>query len=464
MNKKISVIIPAYNVEKYISKCLNSILEQEFKDYEIIVVDDASVDNTLNILRDYESQYKDVIKIFSQSINHRQGAARNIALKRAAGKYVLFVDSDDYLEKNTFKKLWAKVVEEGSDIIFFNYKVIDQYGRVNYAMHVSPSIVGEMTSEKTKALLTTSVVPWGKLIKKDLIIENQIFFPEDSAYEDQATTYLYYLYAKKTSIVPEYLYIYNLTGESTTTLKDQIYHSQYMNMSLLLVDRIKKRGFEKIFLQEIEYFLFEQMYILGILHILEQNLPNGVEEYLNLLLENLNKFCPNITENKYFIRYTSELYKKIYEAHINEKEKLLKKLDDGYFERYCPNYMKSIDENSEKIKRFFSTKDMCDTGIVLWGAGNYAKSIVHLLRKNNCHIDCVVDKNVTKVGEFYEGYEIKSIDYIKKESLILVPYMSWLPSVIDEMNKHNKYNKIINFEALIKYDIEDPIEDYWKYE
>ena len=98
---KISVIIPVYNVEKYLRICLESILNQNFKGYEIILINDGSTDNSLNICREYEKKYSNIIVINEE--NSGPSAARNKGLEYAKGKYISFIDSDDELLPNYFK-------------------------------------------------------------------------------------------------------------------------------------------------------------------------------------------------------------------------------------------------------------------------------------------------------------------------------------------------------------------------
>ena len=117
---KISIIIPVYNTEKYLKKCLDSIINQTLKSLEIICIDDCSTDNCLHILKEY--QLKDNrIKIIEQKENKGQGVARNLGLNIAEGKYIMFLDPDDWLELNALEILYKKSKETNADIIHFNY-------------------------------------------------------------------------------------------------------------------------------------------------------------------------------------------------------------------------------------------------------------------------------------------------------------------------------------------------------
>jgi glycosyltransferase involved in cell wall biosynthesis len=123
---KLSIIVPVYNVEKYLAKCLDSLLNQDLPkhEYEIVVINDGSTDSCSDILKDYTVRFP-IIKLISQS-NQGLGAARNTGIDAAAGQYIQFVDSDDYLETNVLKMLVSKMDNEQLDILRFNYRNVSE--------------------------------------------------------------------------------------------------------------------------------------------------------------------------------------------------------------------------------------------------------------------------------------------------------------------------------------------------
>ena len=127
----ISVIIPVFNTEKYLKECLNSLINQTLINIEIICINDASTDNSLNILCEYAEKDKR-IKVIDLKINKRQGGARNEGLKVAGGEYIGFVDSDDWIDIKMYQRLYKKIIEEKADICSCDYYEINsETGYIN---------------------------------------------------------------------------------------------------------------------------------------------------------------------------------------------------------------------------------------------------------------------------------------------------------------------------------------------
>ena len=177
---KVSVIVPIYNVEKYLEKCINSLLSQTLEDIQIILVNDGSKDNSGNIAKEYEKNNKDRV-IYVEKENGGLSDARNYGLKYATGDFIAFLDSDDYIEKNDYEEMYNKAIEENADYVECDFiwefpnkiRVDKQYPYKN----------------KKEMLSFVRVVAWNKLIKRQLIIDNNLEFPKGLRYEDVEFTY-----------------------------------------------------------------------------------------------------------------------------------------------------------------------------------------------------------------------------------------------------------------------------------
>lgn len=189
---KISIIVPVYNVEKYVEKCINSLLNQTLDDIEIIIVNDGSTDKSKDIILKYLSYKK--IKYFEKQ-NGGLASARNYGLQIASGEYIAFLDSDDYVENDMYEKLYNKAKKEDADMVecdfwweYPTYKKIDK--RKKY-------------KTKEDMLKRPRVVVWNKLYKKSIIDENKIRFPEGLIFEDLEFFFKFMYYATKISYIPE---------------------------------------------------------------------------------------------------------------------------------------------------------------------------------------------------------------------------------------------------------------------
>ncbi len=177
---KVSVIVPIYNVEKYLEKCINSLLSQTLEDIQIILVNDGSKDNSGNIAKEYEKNNKDRV-IYVEKENGGLSDARNYGLKYATGDFIAFLDSDDYIEKNAYEEMYNKAIEENADYVECDFiwefpnkiRIDKQYPYKN----------------KKEMLSFVRVVAWNKLIKRQLITDNNLEFPKGLRYEDIEFTY-----------------------------------------------------------------------------------------------------------------------------------------------------------------------------------------------------------------------------------------------------------------------------------
>ena len=145
MKIKVSVIVPVYNVEKFIDKCLNSIVNQTLKEIEIIVVNDGSPDNSQKIIDKYVKKYPEKVQSFIKE-NGGQGSARNLGIEKAKGEYISFVDSDDWLDLDALEKMYSLAKKDNSDIVicdmvdhYANYTIYHNCTKYNSVFEVTPS-------------------------------------------------------------------------------------------------------------------------------------------------------------------------------------------------------------------------------------------------------------------------------------------------------------------------------------
>ena len=240
---KVSVIVPIYNVEKYIKQCIDSICNQTLKDIEIIAINDGSLDKSIDILKSIND---DRIKIINQE-NKGLSGARNTGLRMASGEYVAFVDSDDFLgEKFALEDMYNLAINDNSDIVagnciwYYSEKNNSTMPRKMSCFKTSPMDSEKFLLESLKSYRIYAPV-WLNLYRRNLLINNDIFFKEKIYHEDEEFTPRTILKANKISIYDKDFYIYrqrngsimnsNLNIKGCTDLLDT-----FMSLETLLDD------------------------------------------------------------------------------------------------------------------------------------------------------------------------------------------------------------------------------------
>lgn len=237
MKISISIVVPCYNVEKYLRDCLDSIVSQSYTNFEVVCVNDGSTDNSLNILKEY-SMNDPRIKIICQD-NKGPSAARNTGIKNSIGKYICFVDSDDMLAPDALEKMYYISENKNLDLLRFEEKFIydDKKLQKEWKRKV-PSITYDLMDGKelfTK-LVSIDDMPvycWKFFIKLENLKMNNFSFPEGLIFEDTITCPVFYFNSKRAYIIREQLYFYRRRTQSITTNLDSIKFVESRFISLL---------------------------------------------------------------------------------------------------------------------------------------------------------------------------------------------------------------------------------------
>jgi len=208
---KVSVIVPVYNMEKRLNKCLDSLVNQTYKDIEIIVINDGSKDNSLDIIKSY---HDDRIKLIDQE-NQGISIARNNGISISTGEYLCFLDSDDYFELDAIEKFVNKITSDNSDIVVCDYYMFDDNNRK--IMNVGyPELFGGSLYDNPNMIRDIDYGPCNKIYKKELF--KDIMFPINTKYEDFEAILKVFSKAKKITKLddPVYDYYINQNGETRT--------------------------------------------------------------------------------------------------------------------------------------------------------------------------------------------------------------------------------------------------------
>ena len=254
--KKLSVIVPVYQVEQYLARCLDSILAQNISDMEILVIDDGSSDHSYAIMQQYAEAYPKQIRIF-QKPNGGPSDTRNFGLAHAQGEYISFVDSDDFLEKGMYSAMLAKADEGGFDIVVCDLNYIFADGSIKplsshfyYDLHTQ--------SEIKKSLVSFYPVVWNKLYHRHLFDEG-LHFQTAVWFED--VEFLYRLFPRIHSIgvlrQPFYQYVQH-EGTITSTFDHRVF--DYLKIWTTILEDYKKNKIFKEYYLELQYSCTRYLY------------------------------------------------------------------------------------------------------------------------------------------------------------------------------------------------------------
>lgn len=299
---KVSIIVPAYNVEDYIQKCLESLVNQTLQDIEIIVVNDGSTDQTKSRIEKFMLAYPEKIK-YLEKTNGGLSDARNYGLPSANGKYIGFVDSDDYVEPTMFEEMFNKAEEENSDMVecdfiweYPNKKRVD---------------TGKIYEGKKEAFVYARVVAWNKLIKRETLEKANIKFPKGLRYEDTEFFYKLLPSLEKISFIKKPLVHYIQRSNSIANTQNERVKEIFEIWDNIFKFYKENNLFEE-YKNEIEYTYSRFLLCSSLLRIVKVGDKKTRKELEKRTWEELNSNFPNWKKNPILKREkgTKNLYMK----------------------------------------------------------------------------------------------------------------------------------------------------------
>ena len=383
MNKyKVSIIIPVYNCEKYIARCLESKIKQTLKEIEIKCINDASGDDSFDILNNY--QKKDSrIKIIHMPVNKGAGLCRNKGLELASGEYIHFVDADDYMMLDACEKLYNHMKEKNGDICFHKIKIISE--NKNNESSVSQGILEKYDGSYIGTGLLDEFVknnefflyPWSVIFKRKLINENKLTFSSLLIGEGGEFVLKALVRAKSASVLDEVLYYYNVHEDSIM--------GKNSKRSIILLGQISQ-------------------YIIGVREFAICNNSYGLK---NFLVQQKKKIKPTLDNlSKYELENIEKAIKEDFSKYIFYELKNATIEDDLVLDD-------SITQILEKIN-----------SVILYGAGNITKNILKILNFYGIELEAIIVTNRENNPENIYGHKIYQIDELhesQKKEYVLVP-------------------------------------------
>lgn len=356
----VSIIMPVYNVEKYLRQCLDSLFSQTLKEIEIIAVNDGSTDSSLRILEEYQSKYPQVMKVFTTE-NRGVSHARNYGMTKAKGKYVQFVDSDDFIEAEMCEKLYNKAIADDNDIVICTrYNVFEN-------VHT-----GKLKRERIKLELLNSSFnlydnkyelahilpfPWDKLFKRELL--TGLEFPEKMRFEDLVFVYKVVVRAKNIGVVDEPLYNYRKTTQGGFLNSFSKQTLDVIKAFELVFDYMEKNNYMEHYHDELEYtcarhFLYRYVTLFKNEHSGKGKLDIKLE-ILNKTQDFLDSRLPNWRNNHYLL-YSSGWLKKKLPLYTNRQKMVrITKIREAMPNRIYDG-IKKVRNILKRVKGFIKSK------------------------------------------------------------------------------------------------------------
>lgn len=297
---KVSIILPVYNVEKYLSACLDSLLAQTLEEIEIVAVNDGSTDGSLQILQAYQSLNPEKLFIFSTE-NHGVSRARNYGFAHSHGEYVWFVDSDDFVEPDACRLLYEKATADGNDLVLFRYYNVDSETGVRKEYITSCHNQNFRVADKPYELPAISPYPWIKFIHRDLF--NGLCFPEGIRFEDLPVAYLLAVKARSIGYVDQCFYNYRKNVGFLSRLTTSTLHIR--NAIIFMKEEMEKLGLFEQYQTELD-FIAVRHFFYRFWKLLTNYETDQKELKLQLINELFDYMESNIPdwENNHYVRYS----------------------------------------------------------------------------------------------------------------------------------------------------------------
>lgn len=316
---KLSVIVPVYNMaaDGKLKYCLDSLIGQTISDYEIIAVDDFSTDESLAILRSYESDYPDRFKVIASLENRRQGGAKNLGLKEAKGEWIGFIDSDDWITPDFYERLLQKGEETGADMVGCDYHLTSEHsmkiGQV--VRNNKPEQTGVLDEDKYRSLILDGGSLVVKIYRRHIILDYPNRFPEHIFYEDNAISNSWMLRARHFEYIPEPLYYYYQHDASTVHTITKKRCEDRMEAARVMVREAKEFDFLEKYYPEIESSFTTLFYVNTLFSYMA---GAGKKEFgfVKAMGKEMKETFPGFMENKYYRERVHEEERRLIAMHM----------------------------------------------------------------------------------------------------------------------------------------------------
>ena len=315
---KLSIVVPVYNVEKYLRECLDSAIVPGMDGYEIVCVNDGSTDSSPEILEEYRERYPELIRVVHTE-NQGLGAASNNGVAASRGEYVAFLDSDDSLTDKAIEEM-LDICNFGDDIYIFNFASVTDEGRlISINKGCNHRGEGAFTLESYPEILFELPSRANKIFRQSLFESNGIFYPSPVWFEDYRTNPKLYPFCRSIRYVDKDWYNYRQQPESITHVKNTERNLEIIDAAEDLLGFYHKIGLFEKYSAELEYSVFYNVLLTSSDRV---NLIDPTSEVQEKLLEYTKSRFPDYEKNRYFLQMNKK-YKLLHFLIKNKQHKAL---------------------------------------------------------------------------------------------------------------------------------------------
>ena len=303
---KVSIIVPVYNVEEYLARCLDSLVNQSLKDIEIIVVNDGSPDNSQKIIDNYCKKYKNIISFIKE--NGGLSDARNFGIEKAQGEYIAFLDSDDYVTIDMYMEMYNKAKSGNFDMVVCDLNYVYDDKIIKASCNIKKD-----TNNIKDVMLNIYPAAWNKIFKRNLM-DKGIRFKKGVWFEDVEFIYRLLPYINTIGVVHKTFNQYvQREGSITNTINKKLYH--YIDNWNGIVEYYKKNNLYEEYKLELEYCYVRYIYATFIKQASKYNYKDYMDA-VDSAISNVRKNFPKYKKNKYFYKSLKGIYMLMFNKRI----------------------------------------------------------------------------------------------------------------------------------------------------
>lgn len=311
---KLSVIVPVFNMaaDDKLRWCMDSLVKQTISDYEIIAVDDCSTDESLSILRKYEQEYPDKVRVIASPKNRKQGGAKNLGLSAAKGDWIGFIDADDWVTADFYERLLRKAEETGADMVGCDYHLTPEHSMKlgQIVPNNKTEQTGILNHEKYASLILDGGSLVVKIYQRHIILDYPNRFPEGIFYEDNAISNSWMLRAKHFAYLPEPLYYYYQHEASTVHTITRKRCEDRMQAARVMAEEARQFGFLEEYYAEIESS-FTTLFYVNTLFSYMAGVKRKSFRFIRAMGKEMRETFPDFEQNRYYLQRVHEEERKL---------------------------------------------------------------------------------------------------------------------------------------------------------